>query len=149
VWIFFIFQPVRFKSGQLISFPLRWCISSGRRRHNAAPCHISSHEIKMSSLSLLRFIISHLKLKLKHWIYITVVGHPSRTARLPPSTVIKRSSQSWSLFSPLPPSCNHVSILPLTSQSITPSKLHSSMLFSFTIIPRLLSLRKMTPTVIN
>jgi hypothetical protein len=68
---------------------------------------LSSHGAKMSSMSLLHIsttlhsVASPLEPKLMYWIHTTAAGHPLQITRLPSSTAIKRSSQSWSLFPPL------------------------------------------------
>jgi hypothetical protein len=68
---------------------------------------LPSHGAKTSLLpslhlfAMLHPVASPLKPKLKHWIRTTTTGHPPQTARLPPSTAIKRSSQPWQLSTPL------------------------------------------------
>jgi hypothetical protein len=69
------------------------------------PRHITlpSHGAETSSLpplhhpATLHPIASPLELKPKHWICTITIGHPLYTARLPPSTTIKRLSQPWPL----------------------------------------------------
>jgi hypothetical protein len=114
--MFFWSSKIHVNSISVVSslFPFRWCHSSVRRHRTTASCHIFFPLSKMSSLAsfylsaMLCPVVSSLKSKLKHWIHTTAAGHPSRTARLPPFTTIKKSSQSWSLS----PSLNRVSILP-------------------------------------
>jgi hypothetical protein len=56
-----------------------------------------------------RFVpLPPLEPKPMHWIHTITVGHPPWIAQLPPSTLIERSSQLWSLSPPL----NRVSIFP-------------------------------------
>jgi hypothetical protein len=87
------FGPIRFTSIQLVSsplFPLPDVATSLRR------VVLPSHEVKMSSLPPLHLLLilhpiaSPLEPKLKHWIYTTTFDHPPQTARLSPSTAIKR-----------------------------------------------------------
>jgi hypothetical protein len=80
------------------------------------PHHVTlpPHWAKMSLLPPLHLpatlcsIASPLEPKLMHWNRTTTTGYPPRTAKLSPSTAIKRSSQPW----PLSPPLNCVSILP-------------------------------------
>jgi hypothetical protein len=97
------FRPVRFMSVQPTSsppFPLP-AVASPPVDVGTPPRHVTlpSHGVKTTSLPPLHPVVSPLESKSKHWIHTTVIGHPPWTTRLPPSTVIKRSSQSW-LFSP-------------------------------------------------
>jgi hypothetical protein len=113
---FSIFGPVRFASAQLaLSPPFSLPDVISPPTDVITPPHRvirPSHWAKMSLLSLLHLsamlyhIASPLKLKLKYWIRTTATDYPLWTVWLPPSTVIKRSSQHWSLSPPL----NRISI---------------------------------------
>jgi hypothetical protein len=121
-WIDFMdflhFQPSKIRvSPTSIVFSLfsPWCyLSSDRCSHTTAPCHASfplRQDELVDSASSSDNVSSHClpsraeteALNLQHRCRL-----PSRTTQLPPSTAIKRSSQSWSLSTSL----NRISILP-------------------------------------
>jgi hypothetical protein len=118
-WIFFIFRSSKIRvspTGVVSSLsPPLSRLSSGRCRHATAPCHasfpLSQDELATSASSSDNALSRHLPsgTKIKAWNPHHHRRLPSPDhSRLPSFTVIKRSSQPWSLSSPL----NHVSILP-------------------------------------
>jgi hypothetical protein len=104
-FIIFWRNKICVSSTDVVSFlsPLRCHLSSDWCRHVAVPCHASflcsQDELAASALSFGNASSSRLPfwVETKHWIRSTDASHSPRTARLPPSTAIKRSSQSWSL----------------------------------------------------
>jgi hypothetical protein len=114
VWIFFIFDSLRFVSVQMVlsppfslpstAYPLIDIVMPLRR------VMLPFHRVNTSSLSMLhlsatlRPVASPLEPNLKYWICTSATGHPPCTAQLSPSTAIKMSSQPWSLPSELHPS---------------------------------------------
>jgi hypothetical protein len=149
------FSPVRFASTQLASSPpIPFPSVASPLADVITPPHcvtLPSHWVKMSSLPSLHLpatlcsVASPLEPKLKHWIRTTATGYPPRTARLPPSTVIKRSSQPCH-------SLHHSTVSPfylLPSPSTTPSELHMPPSFPLTVVSCPSSLRTTTHTVMN
>jgi hypothetical protein len=111
VSFFYFFSPVWFMSAQLTSSPSFSLLSVASPSADIATLShrvtLPSHGANTSSLSILhlsttlRSLASPLERKPKHWIDTITIGHPTRTARLWPSTAIKRSTQPWSLSPPL------------------------------------------------
>jgi hypothetical protein len=124
VWIFFIFwsSKIHISPIDVVSFlsPPRYRLTSGRRRHADAPCHAS---FPWSQDELTAFASSSGNVSPR----TTVASHTPRTARLPPSTDIKISSQpSHSLHH-----STTSSFCLLPSQTTTPLELHPPPSFFF------------------
>jgi hypothetical protein len=148
MWIFSIFDPVRFVSVQpALSPPFLFpgVISSDRYCHASAPCHVffwwsqdefvasASSSSNASSYHLpSRAEIEELNLHHRHRPPSTLPGQPD-------SHNLSHSSH-YSTASPF-------YLLP--SQSIIPSERQPPPSFPFTAILRPLSLRTMTPTTTN
>jgi hypothetical protein len=115
---FSFFRAVRFELAQLVSSPPfsppRCYLFSGWRRHTAAPYHtsfpFSQDELVASASSSDNASSRRLPSRAETEALNPHHRHrlPTWTARLLSSTVIKRLSQHWSLYSSL----NRVSILP-------------------------------------
>jgi hypothetical protein len=114
---FFIFWPSKIcvsPTGVVSSiFPFQCRLSSGQRRLTTAPYHASfpwSQDELTASASYSGNASSHRlpsRAETEALICTSATGHPPWTARLPPVTAIKKSSQPWSLS----PSLHHVSNL--------------------------------------
>jgi hypothetical protein len=149
------FGQVTFKSAQLVSsapFPFLGAASPQADVITLLHCvTLPSQWAKTTLLPLfhllamLCLVASSLDPKLKHWIRTTAAGYPARTAQFPPTTIIKDHLNLG--HSPHHPTTSPFCLLP--SQSTTPSELQPPLSFPFTAVSRPLSLRTMTPTVMN
>jgi hypothetical protein len=143
------FGPVRFTSAQLASshpFSLPMCCLS-----SATPCHTSfplnQDELAVSALSSDNASSHHFPSRAE-----TEVLNPYHCRRLPSQTTQLSPSIAIKDYLNLDHSPHH-SITSLfclqISQSTTPSEIHSSTSFPFTIVSRSSSLCTTTPMVIN
>jgi hypothetical protein len=132
--------------------PPRCRLSSDRHRHAIVLCHIffplSQDELAASGSS---FINSSPRC-LSFWVKIETLN-PHHRRRLPSSNLPTPTLQCYKKdhlnlghfphHSITSPSCL------ISSQSNTPSELHPPLLFPFTVVSYLSSLRTMTPTIMN
>jgi hypothetical protein len=129
VWLFFIFRsskihvsPTDVVSSRSLPGVASPLINVAMPPHRAT---LPFHGVKMSSLpplylsAILHPVTSHLEPKPKHYIHTITANHPPWTTRLPSSTYIKMSSQSW----PLSPPLNRISIF---SSSLARASCHQS-----------------------
>jgi hypothetical protein len=150
---FFWLSKICFSLTDIVSSlsPPQCCLSSDRSHHDAAPCGTSfpwsQNELAASTSSFgnasSHCLPSRAKIEVLNLHHRG--SHPPQTGRLLPSSAIKMSSQPF--HSPYHSTASPFCLLP--SQSTTPSELHPSSSFPFTIVPRLSSLNTTTPTVMN